>query len=127
MHAHLAAPKTMLDTLKQLVEQNEGALGAIMMGYDGITIEKYISPKAGMDLEIVTTEFSIKIRELRQAAQSLDLGELRDITVKASNKTMLFHEVNDEIFVALILSNAKSFGRSRWRLRKGAISLRSEI
>ena len=51
----------MLDTLKQLVEQNDGAMGAIMMGYDGITIEKYVAPSVSTDLETMITEFSMKM------------------------------------------------------------------
>lgn len=117
----------MLDTLKQLVEQNDGAMGAIMMGYDGITIEKYVAPSVSTDLETMVTEFSIKLKELRQAAESLELGDVSDITVKAQNSTLLFHGVNEEIFVALVLKHAGSFGQSRWRLRKGAAALLAEV
>ncbi len=117
----------MLDTLKKLVDQNQGALGAIMMGYDGITIEKFIAPGVAVDIETVVTEFSIKLRELRQAAVSLDLGVLKDITIKSDTNTLLFRELNDEIFVALVMKTAGNFGQSRWRLRQGAHALIAEI
>lgn len=119
----------MLEQLQSIVEGTPGAEGAVLMGFDGIAVQGYAREGSdpSYDIESVAMELSLRLIELRSAAESLELGDLQDITLKAERGTVLVRVLSDEYFVAVILSDAAHFGKGRWKLRQGAEQLRSEL
>lgn len=116
----------MRDTLKSIVEKIPGAKGAILMGFDGITVEQY-EGDSGVDIESIATEFSFRFVELLKAAKALDLGSLSDITIKAERGTLLARCLSDEFFTVVLLSDPASFGKGRWVLRSAAPELLASL
>ena len=49
----------MLDTLKKIVEGTPGAKAAILMGFDGISVEQFVAEGSGdpIDIESTAMEF----------------------------------------------------------------------
>lgn len=118
----------MLDTLQQIVEGTPGAKAAILMGFDGIAVEQYLAADAeDTDVEGMAMEFSFRFIELRTAAESLEMGELTDIALKAEYGTFLVRVLSEEYFVATLLGNAGHFGKGRWMLRRSAPALAGEL
>jgi predicted regulator of Ras-like GTPase activity (Roadblock/LC7/MglB family) len=118
----------MQETLKKIVDDTPGAKGAILMGFDGIAVDQYLAESAeDLDIESLAMEFSFRFIELRNAAQSLELGELSDIAIKAEYGAFLVRCLNTEYFVAVLLESAGHFGKGRWMLRSSASSLVSEL
>jgi predicted regulator of Ras-like GTPase activity (Roadblock/LC7/MglB family) len=114
--------------LQKIVEDTPGARAAILMGFDGIAIEQYVRPEdADSDIEALAMEFSFRFLDLRKAAESLDLGEVSDITIKAERGAILVRVLNPEFFVATLLSDAGHFGKGRWLLRSTAASIASQL
>jgi predicted regulator of Ras-like GTPase activity (Roadblock/LC7/MglB family) len=118
----------MLNTLKQIVESTPGAKGAILMGLDGIVVEQFVAEEhADTDIESMAMEFSFRFIELREAASSLEMGELNDIAVKAEYGTFLARMLTGEYFVGLLLAEPGHFGKARWMLRSTASVFLSEL
>jgi len=117
----------MRDTLQKIIDSTPGAKSAILMGFDGITVEHVYAEGVDEDAESMAMEFSFRFVELRNAAESLEMGSLSDITLKAEYGTLLVHCLNSEYFLALFLADAKSFGKGRWMLRSSASSLIAEL
>jgi predicted regulator of Ras-like GTPase activity (Roadblock/LC7/MglB family) len=118
----------MQETLKKIVEDTPGAKGAILMGFDGIAVDQYMAEGAeDTDIESMAMEFSFRFIELRNAAESLELGDLSDIAIKAEHGTFLVRCLGPEYFVAVLLGSAGHFGKGRWMLRSSASSLVSEL
>jgi predicted regulator of Ras-like GTPase activity (Roadblock/LC7/MglB family) len=115
------------EALKKIVDGTPGAKAAILMGFDGIAVEQYVVEGADTDIESMAMEFSFRFIELRQAAASLDLGDVSDISVKAENGTFLVRCIGSEFFVAVLLESAGHFGRGRWLLRSTANALATEL
>ncbi len=98
------------------------------MGFDGITVEQYLTPAhEETDLESLAMEFSFRFIEMREAATSLELGDLADIAIKAEYGTFLARCLTSEYFVGLLLSHAGHFGKGRWMLRSTAPSFQAEL
>lgn len=116
----------MKDTLKSIVDKIPGAKGAVLMGFDGISVEQY-EGEAGIDIENIATEFSFRFIELVKAAKSLDLGALTDITIKAERGTLLVRCISDEFFAVVLLGEAGNFGKGRWVLRSAAPDLLASL
>jgi predicted regulator of Ras-like GTPase activity (Roadblock/LC7/MglB family) len=118
----------MQETLKKIVENTPGAKGAILMGFDGIAVDQYVAEGAeDTDIESMAMEFSFRFIELKNAAESLELGDLSDISIKAEYGTFLVRCLSSEYFVAVLLESAGHFGKGRWMLRSSASSLASEL
>ncbi len=119
----------MLETLKKIVDSSPGAKGAILMGFDGIAVEQYVRPELqdSIDIESMAMEFSFRFLELRDAASSLEMGAITDITLKAEYGTVVVRVLSTEYFVALVLGEPSNMGKSRWLLRSHARALSSDL
>ena len=116
------------ETLEKIVSETPGAVGAILMGFDGIAVMQHLADGAEMeDVESIAMEFSFRFIELRKAAESLEMGEISDITIKAENATLLCRVLSEEYFVAVLMKDAAHFGKGRWLLRSQAPALIQEL
>lgn len=119
----------MEETLRKIVEATPGAKGAILMGFDGISVEQWVKPQFAdeMDIESMAMEFSFRFLELRDAADSLEMGAISDITLKAEYGTVLVRVLSKEYFVTVVLENASHMGKGRWLLRSHSKALSSDL
>ena len=119
----------MQDILRKIVEGTPGAKGAILMGFDGITVEQWVKDefKADTDIESMAMEFSFRFLELRDAAKSLEMGPISDITLKAEFGTVLVRVLSQEYFVTVLLVDAAHMGKGRWLLRSQANALNADL
>jgi predicted regulator of Ras-like GTPase activity (Roadblock/LC7/MglB family) len=117
------------EILQKIVEGTPGAKGAILMGFDGITVEQWVKPEFQKDLDIesMAMEFSFRFLELRDAANSLEMGMISDITIKAEYGTVLVRVLSQEFFVTVLLENAAHMGKGRWLLRSQANALSADL
>jgi predicted regulator of Ras-like GTPase activity (Roadblock/LC7/MglB family) len=119
----------MRETLQKIVENTPGAKGAILMGFDGISVAQWVKPEheTDTDIESMAMEFSFRFLELRDAANSLEMGAISDITLKAEFGSVLVRVLSQEFFVTVLLAHAGHMGKGRWMLRSQANTLRTEI
>jgi len=103
--------------LRDVVENTDGALASILMGFDGITVDSYASSKARMDVESVGSEYSQVLMQIKQAAQMLDMGTASEVAVKAENMVTVMRLLNDDYFIALAIAPNGNIGKGRFLLR----------
>ncbi len=117
------------EILRKIVENTPGAKGAILMGFDGISVEQWVKPEYenDTDIESMAMEFSFRFLELRDAANSLEMGAISDITLKAEFGTVLVRVLSQEYFVTVLLASAAHMGKGRWMLRSQAKALRNDL
>jgi predicted regulator of Ras-like GTPase activity (Roadblock/LC7/MglB family) len=66
--------------LKEVVDGTEGALGALIIGLDGIPVEEY-SVNSETDLQSMTVEYSTLLKEIEKGSQAAQMGSTREVTV----------------------------------------------
>jgi predicted regulator of Ras-like GTPase activity (Roadblock/LC7/MglB family) len=116
------------DHLKRIVAETPGAVGAILMGFDGIAVMQHIAEGfEDWDVESLAMEMSFRFMELRKAAETLDMGGISDITIKMDRGTILCRVLSDEYFVCTLMNDAAHFGKGRWALRSAAPGLISDM
>jgi predicted regulator of Ras-like GTPase activity (Roadblock/LC7/MglB family) len=103
--------------LRDVVENTDGALASILMGFDGITVESYSGNKVAIDMETVGSEYSQVLNQVKQAAQMLELGTATEVAVQAENMVTVMRMLNEEYFVALALKPTGNVGKGRFLLR----------
>jgi predicted regulator of Ras-like GTPase activity (Roadblock/LC7/MglB family) len=117
------------EVLKDVVENTEGGLAGLVMGFDGIPVDSYLKdqPGAPVDVETVGMEFSVILKEIRRAAELLDAGEAREVSIQAERMTTVIRLINAEYFVAVALAPGGNHGKARYLLRTGASRLATEL
>jgi len=111
------------ELLREVVDSTDGAVAGLLMGYDGITLENYARGGQAIDVESVGMEYSVVLTQIRQAAEMLDIGTAREITVQTESMTTVIRLINDEYFVAVALKPGGNYGKARFQLRMKAPTL----
>ena len=116
------------ESLQSIVEKTDGSLGALIMGADGLSVEKFFSQE-GVDanLDVAAAEFTSLVRNASRSGKDLDLGELRELVISLGNVTFLMRLFNKDYFVALALKPEGNLGRGRYELRKAELQLAKEF
>ncbi len=114
------------EILKEVVNSTEGALGAMIVGLDGIPVEEY-SVNSDMDVQAMTVEFSSLLREIEKGSQSAEMGSTKEVTVIADKAMIMLRRLNDEYFFVLIIKPDGNFGKGRFLLRVLAPKLLEEF
>lgn len=106
--------------LREVVENTDGALASILMGFDGITVDSYTGDQSKIDMETIGSEYSQVLTQIRQAAQMLDMGTASEVAVQAENLITVMRLINEEYFVALAIEPSGNVGKARFLLRMQA-------
>lgn len=114
------------DILKSVVNGTDGALGALVVGLDGIPVEEY-SVNSDMDLQSMTVEYSALLKEIEKGSQAAQLGTTNEVTVIADKAMIMLRRLNDEYFFVLIIRPEGNFGKGRFLLRMSVPRLLKEF
>lgn len=106
----------------------EGCLGVLIMGTDGIAVEKVwqaASDEANLDVAIA--EYTSLLGRAKRINGDLSLGKLREMTVSTERRVFLLRFVSEDYFLAMILSAEGAFGRGRYEMRRAELLLKNEL
>ena len=119
------------ESLQRMVDRLDGGVAGILMGFDGISVESYTKDgedgEDGLDIQTVGMELAHAIVQIRKAADNLDVGSLRELTLKADNLVILIYLLNEEYFIACALKPEASFGKARYLMRLLAPQIQAEL
>lgn len=114
------------ETLRFVTDEVKGALGAVVVGMDGIAVEEF-TKAPGSDLQSIGAEYGNILKEVQRASQSLQLGSAKELTVQAEGSGIIIRKINDEYFLALLLSPEAGLGMGRFKARVAAGRLEKEF
>ncbi len=114
------------DILKNVVHGTEGALGALVVGLDGIPVEEY-SVSSELDIQSMTVEYSALLKEIEKGSQAAQLGSTNEVTVIADKAMIMLRRLNEEYFFVLIIKPGGNFGKGRFLLRMSVPKLLKEF
>ena len=115
-----------LEKLENAVGEITGCEAAILMGFDGIPVDSFEASK-GADIKTVGMEFSVVLKEVRKAAELLEAGDAEELTVRTEKMSTVLRIVNDEYFLAMLLSPGGNVGKAKYVLRILAPDLGREL
>jgi len=116
------------ETLQSIVAKTDGSLGALIMGADGLSVERFFNDEGEeANLDVAAAEFTSLIRSASKSGNELDLGELRELVVSLGKVTFAMRLFNKDYFVVLALKPEGNLGRGRYELRKAELLLAKEF
>ncbi len=114
------------DVLQEVVKGTDGALGALVVGLDGIPVEEY-TVNGDLDLQSMTVEYSALLKEIEKGSQAAQLGTTQEVTVMAEKALIMLRRLNEEYFFVLIIKPEGNFGKGRFLLRMSVPKLLKEF
>jgi len=115
------------EILRNLTEETPGAIGAVLMGYDGIAISSHFLPGDDLDVQMIAIEYGNVLKEIRNAAAVLAIGEMEEVNIQTRRYRFVIRAITDEYFVALALDRDGNFGKGRYVLRRDNERLREAL
>lgn len=111
------------DILQSLVRSIDGAVGAVVMGYDGIAIDDFVTGDSSVDLQLLTAEYAAVLNEVKRTVEVLKSGLLQEVSINTELSTAIARVINEDFFVLLVLTSDGNFGKGRFYLRRDSIKL----
>ncbi|MCU0239160.1 MAG: hypothetical protein MUC29_06940 [Pyrinomonadaceae bacterium] len=118
------------ETLQNVVKRTEGCIGALVMGTDGIAVEKFWLPEAtekNLDVTVAVAEYTSLMRTARRTNRELEVGNLKELNLVNENGIYLMRLINDDYFVAMVMNPNGNFGRGRYELQLAELLLEQEF
>ena len=116
------------EALQTIVEKTDGSLGALIMGADGLSVEKYFNEEGyAANLDVAAAEFTSLVRSAARSGNDLALGDLRELMVALASVTFIIRLFNKDYFVVLAMKPEGNLGRARYELRKAELMLAHEF
>lgn len=115
------------EILESIIERTEGSLGALIMGTDGIAVEKLLGGGNEANLDVAAAEFTSLVRNAQRAGKDTGLGELRELVISLDQAVVIMRLLSREYFVVLALRPEGNLGRGRFELRKAELQLAKEF
>jgi predicted regulator of Ras-like GTPase activity (Roadblock/LC7/MglB family) len=114
------------EVLKETVEKVDGAVSAMIIGKDGISVLEY-SPEKLIDLTGLSAEASAMIRDINMAADNLGLGEAREFSIISDICGIIMRKINSDYYIALIIKPEGNYGKGRYILKTAIPKIEGEF
>jgi predicted regulator of Ras-like GTPase activity (Roadblock/LC7/MglB family) len=115
------------ETLKKVVDNVEGGIAAVIMGLDGISVDTYIKLADRVDVNTVAMEFSFILSQVRKAGDSLAVGNLEELSVKAQRLLLVCRMISPQYFIAIVMAPEGNFGKARYLARLAQPALVAQL
>jgi len=114
------------ESLKQIAGRVPEAHVVMIMGTDGIPIDKIVV-QPDPNLEAVAAEYTTLLRRSLAAASDTGLGELLELTIVTEKMTAVLVAITPEYFLFAALGAGALVGRARFALRVASHALEGEF
>ena len=103
--------------LNQLSDRTEGAEMVLLVGTDGIIIER-IGEEKDADFDALAAEYAVVLNRSRATATDTGLGKLNELLTITNQSVLLTKILNEDYFVMMKLNSAGCLGKARYEVRR---------
>jgi predicted regulator of Ras-like GTPase activity (Roadblock/LC7/MglB family) len=116
-----------IETLRKVVDNVDGGIAGVIMGLDGIPVESYVRQDGRLDVTTVGMEFSFILSQIRKAAESLQVGGLEELSVRANRLFLVCRMLTPQYFMGVAIAPEGNFGKCRYLMRLAQPTLVAQL
>lgn len=114
--------------LNEIIERTDGAVAAVIMGTDGIEVEKVMRLEGqDLNLDVAAATFTSLVRNAQKTGKEIGLGQLREQVLVFDRAWIVVRLMSRDYFVMLAGLPGGNLGRGRFELRKAELELAHEF
>ena len=114
------------EVLRDLTEQVDGWVGLVVMGLDGIPIER-VTIEESVNFETLAAECTALLKTTRQASEEVGAGKLREITITTERLIILAVAITQDYILLGAMRPGSNSGRARFVMRRATLRLEKEF
>lgn len=114
------------EVLQDVAQRLDGCVGLVVMGMDGIPIEK-LSVDDGINFEMLATESTTILRNSRQASEAVGAGQLREVIIMTDALVVLAVAITEDYVLLAAIRPGEAYGRARFLLKRATLVLEKEF
>ena len=114
------------EVLKETVEKVDGAVSAMIIGTDGMSVQEY-APEKLVDLTGLSAEASAMIKDISLAADNLGRGEAKEFSLISDRCGIIMRKINSDYYLALVIKPDGNYGKGRYILKTAVPKLEGEF
>jgi predicted regulator of Ras-like GTPase activity (Roadblock/LC7/MglB family) len=107
------------------IRECRGVIATAIADRDGISVVSLGGNRA--QVEEVVAEFSTFLREVSSANRELQLGDLEQVAVTGTDRSVVLTTITDEYFLMTVVERNGNPGKARFASRLAAYRLRREF
>jgi len=119
------------EVLKDVASKIEGCIGLVVMGMDGIPIDRYIPEELPLDgtpnFDMLATESTTLLRATRQASEEVSAGLLRELIFMTDQVVVLSIAITAEYVLFGAVKSGTNYGKARFLMKRAALALEKEF
>lgn len=115
------------ELLNGIVQSVDGALSAIIMGYDGIPIDEVTVEQSEFDIQLLSVEYATLLKEIKRTVEVIKMGDLEEVSISTNRTSAVIRVLNDDFFVALIMSRDANIGKGSFMLKIKSYEIIQEL
>ncbi len=119
------------EVLEDTTSKIDGCFGLLVMGMDGIPIDKHIPPtpsgSTAPNFDLLATECTTLLRSTRLAAESVGAGALRELIFMADEIVVLSVAITEDYLVFGAIRSGTNYGKARFLMKRAALALEKEF
>ena len=118
------------EDLEDVSSKLEGCIGLVVMGMDGIPIDRYIPevpPGATPNFDMLATESTTLLRSTRQASDEVSAGMLRELIFMTDQIVVLSVAITEEYVLFGAVKSGTNYGKARFLMKRAALALEKEF
>ncbi len=115
------------ETLRSLVDSVEGGLAAMIMAYDGISVDEVCVEQSEVDMQLLSVEYATVLKEIRRSVEVIKAGCMEEVSITTNQTCVAIRLLNEDLFAVLIIRRDGNFGKGRYLLRLKSYDLAKEL
>lgn len=113
--------------LRSVIDDVDGALAAVLMGFDGIAVAEVKKEEPPFALSDLAVEYSQLLSEAIRVSQGQNVGGLTEAVLSTDRFRVILRILNPSYFIALILAADGNLGRGRYVLRRDLARFKADL
>jgi predicted regulator of Ras-like GTPase activity (Roadblock/LC7/MglB family) len=114
------------EILKDIVERLKDVECILLMGLDGLSIEKIVTNEA-INVDLLIAEFTGILRNTMQTCQEVGGGKLDEMMILSDKTVILMKAITSEYFLMMMIPEGGNLGRARFEMKKAKYILEKEF
>jgi predicted regulator of Ras-like GTPase activity (Roadblock/LC7/MglB family) len=115
------------EILKDIVKRVDGGMAAVLMGYDGISIDEYSIEGAGIDIQQIGVEYSSILKELKRTSEALEGGDVAEVCVTTGKGIAVAGSLSADYFLMVYLAPDGNLGKARYLMKMAVPKLKEQL
>jgi predicted regulator of Ras-like GTPase activity (Roadblock/LC7/MglB family) len=116
----------MKKALQEVLGRIPGALGAAVVGLDGIAVEKAVVP-GGLNIDLIAAEGINVVKRALASLRDPSGGPIEEIAVTSRSRLVIMRSLGHDYFLCVVVGPDAVAGRARYEAWKAGLELQQAI